>query len=565
MLEEKLRLLQSLLSQDSVNKLELKKALLSLTSSEKNSILSQLNATEYKKFIETTLSVDYNLFVKVSTICDKEYDRFVQTPDFFDQLVANHRPLSEEEIKKNISLVEKERKKLVESSDYGYLLYDSLCQHINLKSSGTTILDYLGRLDSNLEFMTLYLDFMTLYEDSFIDRDPDKIKTSIKDSIYCARSSHLLESSIEKLEPNNPDSFLVLPIVQAPSREGAHNSTIIVKKKDNRLEVTMLDKAMHYSKELHQEVPKVSVKAQENTGFMSYLKNMFEGENNPNIKAAMPHVFELESSSETITRLSYVLGFGMTPVGQSIQLSLATRENRYFLLEKELKKMSAKSYWGREIFDVQLYTKNCYIKSISSAMQYVLGDTQISEKHLVHTNPAELKKIPNHSAKTIAVSLAEIIKQRMRKLGYTEACIQTIDALMEDYVAKKDQNYASKRKYAETKKMIEKYSKTDISQFTRSAYPEVDTSLTATNYSSKYLNLSVLTSSSDHSKPKITFQLCGLEEVETVKSAIQETLTKNQERGTERKSLSELATVKSEGASAKEQSEKQSKKETLEL
>lgn len=569
MLEEKLRLLQSLLSQDSVNNLELKKVLFPLTSSEKTSILSQLSAAEYKKFIEITFSVDYKFFAKVSTVCDKEYDKFVQTPDFFDQLVASHYPLSEEEIQENISLVEKERQKLVESPDYGFLLYDSLSQLINFKASNTTVLDYLGRLDLNLEFMTLYLDFMTIYEDSFIDRDPDKIKKSIKDSIYCSRSALLLENSIENLEKNNPDSFLVLPIIQAPSKEGAHNSAVIVRKTGDSLEVTMLDKAMHYSQELHQSVPKVSVKEQTSAGFMSYLKNMLEGENNPNIKAAIPHVFELDSSKENITKLSYVLGFGMTPVGQTIQLSLATRENKCFLIEKELKQMAAKSYWGRAVFDVQLYTNNCYIKSVSAAMQYVLGDRQTSELHLVNAKPAELRKIPQHSAKTLAVSLAEIIKHRMRKLGYTEECVQAIETLVEDYLAKKDQNYASKRKYAETKKMIEKHSKIDLSVFERSAQPKVNVSLTATKYSSKYFNQSLRTGSATPSQSPKPFQLCDLEEVATVRAAIQETLTKNRERGTARKSLSELATVTSEGASAKEQSEKQSKKqlkkETLEL
>ncbi|WP_062804715.1 hypothetical protein [Enterococcus pernyi] len=82
MLEEKLQLLQGLLAQDSVDKREIKSLLTSLNSNERNMIIGKLSNTEYRKFIEVTLSVSFKLYDEVMKVCDKEYDRFVQTPNF---------------------------------------------------------------------------------------------------------------------------------------------------------------------------------------------------------------------------------------------------------------------------------------------------------------------------------------------------------------------------------------------------------------------------------------------------------------------------------------------------
>ncbi|ROX85286.1 hypothetical protein EGW35_01625 [Enterococcus durans] len=564
MLEEKLQLLQGLLEQDSVDKREIKRLLASLNSNERDMIIGKLSNTEYRKFIEVTLSVSFKLYAEIMKACDKEYDRFVQTPNFFDQLVANHQPLSDEEISQNILLVEKQRKKLVEGQDYAFLLYEGLCQHANLKASQTTILDYLDRLDLNLEFMTLYLDFLTIYTDSFIDRDVEKIKNSIKNSIYCGRSSYLLEQSIANLEKNNPDSFLVLPIIQAPSSEGAHNSVIVLKNKENVLELTMLDKGMHYSQELYQSVPTIVVKEQANSGFMSYLKSFFGGSNNPNIKAAIPYVFEVENSEAMRTRLSYLLGFGTSTIGQSIQLSVATREKKYLILEEELKKIASKSYWGREIYDVQLYTKNCYIKSVSAAMQHVLGDKQQSKTHYIQSEPAELKKIPHHSARTITVALAEIIKNRIRKLGYTQEATQTIDDLLGDYLTRKNQNYDTKGKYAETTKLIEKYAQKNEDVFEKNSQVAIDVAFIPNNYQSSYLKQSKVIGQPSSFLVKELLQLSDLEEIETVKAEIQTTLASYQDKPAERRTLSDVANMKGESNKAQKDPEKQAKKDSLE-
>lgn len=564
MLEEKLQLLQGLLAQDSVDKREIKSLLTSLNSNERNMIIGKLSNTEYRKFIEVTLSISFKLYDEVMKVCDKEYDRFVQTPNFFDQLVANYQPLSDEEIRQNILLVEKQRKKLVEGQDYAFLLYDALCQHTNLKASQTTILDYLDRLDLNLEFMTLYLDFLTIYTDSFIDRDVEKIKNSIKNSIYCARSSYLLEQSIANLEKNNSDSFLVLPIIQAPSSEGAHNSVIVLKNKENVLELTILDKGMHYSQELCQSVPTIVVKEQANSGFMSYLKSFFGESNNPSIKAAIPYVFELENSEAMRTRLSYLLGFGTSIIGQSIQLSVATREKKFLILEEELKKIASKSYWGKEIYDVQLYTKNCYIKSVSAAMQHILGDKQQSKTHYIQSEPAELKKIPHHSARTITVALAEIIKNRIRKLGYTQEATQIIDDLLGDYLTRKNQNYDTKGKYIETTKLIKKYGQKNDDVFEKKSHAAIDVSFIPNSYSSSYLKQSQVIGQQSSLLVKESLQLSDLEEIETVKSAIRATLAIHQEKTAERRTLSEVANVKGDSNKSKEEPEKQVKKENLE-
>lgn len=565
MLEEKLQLLKNLLKQESVNKLEIKKLMFTFSSLERNEIIKLLSPEEQKQFIEVIFSTNYRDYIQVSKQIQEEYVKYNQSEDYVKELAEKHVSINETLVKELKKEVEKERADLVNSPEYASLLYNALCQHANYQQSTQSMSDYLTQLDLNLEYMTLYLDFLTVHADQFMEREVGALKESIQNSIYCARKPLLLEKALENLEENNKDSFLVLPVIQSLSNND-HSSSLIVHKEDGKIKVTMLDKAMHYSDKILSTVPGVDVKEVMNLGIGGLIKGLFTGSIDKNLKVALPYVLEFPATREMKTHLTYIFALGTTFLGRNLQLSLSSEKQESLLIQKKLLDLAESSYWGKQLYDGQYFGQNCYIKSISTAMQHVLGDRQTTNKYLLKGKEAELRKIPGHSAKGVLISLAEIMKIRMQKLGYSSKTLLAIDELMAEYCEQKSRPRTARQKINESKQLREKYNAKKFELFEKGAHVKLDMSLSPKTLSSSYFSPQYRGKGASYIKKEkqVPFQLCSVEDVEAVKSAIQASLAAYEQQKNEQRTLNEVVSVKSESSVEKGSSEKHPKKEFLE-
>lgn len=560
--KEKFQLLKELLKQESANKLEIKKLMFTLTTVERNEMINHLSPEEQKKFIEVTLSTKFRYYAQASRQAQVEYEKYIQSEDYIKELVEKHVPINGELVKKLRKEVEEERADLVNSPEYASLLYNALCQHANYQHSTQTISDYLTQLDLNLEYMTLYLDFLTVHADHFMEREISSLKESIKNSIYCARKPLLLEQALESLEANNKDSFLVLPVLQMLPKDGIHSSSLIIYKEEGKITVTILDKAMHYSDKILNTVPEISVKEMTDLGISGLIKGLFTGSLDKNLKVALPYVLEFQDTQKIRTHLTYIFALGTTFLGRNLQLSLFSEKNESLLIQKKLFELAELSYWGKQLYDGQYFGKNCYIKSVSAAMQHVLGDRQTTNKYVIKGKEVELRKIPGHSAKEVLVSLAEIMKTRIQKLGYSSKAIKAIETLTAEYCVQKSRPHTARQKINELKDLRTKYDMSTIELFKKEKQIKLDVSLSPKVVSPYFSTYHKGNNVSNAKKAEQVFlQLCSLEEAEAVKSSIQASLAANQEKDTDRRTLNEVANVKDERSVENELSEKYTKKE----
>lgn len=429
---------QLLLSSDNINRMQLMQLITPLSNEEQISMMSSFTPEQYKIFIETIFSLEFNQYQYLMSKAQMEYDIYITDPrGYLNEKVKRYKELTEEEKIELINKVDQSRNRLLIREEYGSLMCDALLQHTNLKHSNSTILDSIGVIDFNLEFMSLYIDFLSVNEDMFMERDISELKNSIKKSIYGSSESMLLASYLNELKNGNADSFLVIPIVQSLPSGGIHTSSILIKKEDEKFVISYLDKAMYYDFSLTNGAPKVDRKTDSN--FSSRIKNIFySNQSEKNYKIAVPLMMEFENSTENRARLMYIIDLATSYNGRSIQMNIKSEKNEHLLVQKELINASNWCYWGKEIYDAQMYVKNCYIKCIGASMQQVLGDSFIDLDYQVNQGEAIVKKIPGNSAKTVSINLAELMKYRLIKMGYHKEVTDYIDKIIHLYLKEKE-------------------------------------------------------------------------------------------------------------------------------
>lgn len=429
---------QLLLSSDNINRMQLMQLITPLSNEEQISMMSSFTPEQYKIFIETIFSLEFNQYQYLMSKAQLEYDIYITDPrGYLNEKVKRYKELTEEEKIELINKVDQSRNRLLIREEYGSLMCDALLQHTNLKHSNSTILDSIGVIDFNLEFMSLYIDFLSVNEDMFMERDISELKNSIKKSIYGSSESMLLASYLNELKNGNADSFLVIPIVQSLPSGGIHTSSILIKKEDEKFVISYLDKAMYYDFSLTNGAPKVDRKTDSN--FSSRIKNIFySNQSEKHYKIAVPLMMEFENSTENRARLMYIIDLATSYNGRSIQMNIKSEKNEHLLVQKELINASNRCYWGKEIYDAQMYVKNCYIKCIGASMQQVLGDSFIDLNYQVNQGEAIVKKIPGNSAKTVSINLAELMKYRLIKMGYRKEVTDYIDKIIYLYLKEKE-------------------------------------------------------------------------------------------------------------------------------
>lgn len=465
-----------MIDEEPVKRLHFMEIIAPLKSTEKMILLSHLNLVQQKKFIETVFSLDYSAYQELIFNTRTEYAIFkINGKEYFNEKVKNHVSLTTEKEMELIEKVNESRRILLEKEDYGSLLCDAFCQHANLKNSSSTILDSLSNLDFNLEHMTLYLDFLSIHTEKFSSRNVEDIKMSIKNSIYVSREGMLLEKFLMELKNNSDDSFLIIPITQRLLSGSFHTSTIIIRKVEDKIILTSLDKAMHYRYELLPQIPKVEKR---NYGKLTTrLKNFFNKsatQTEENYKVAIPLVMEVNNTPENRVRLTHYLNFGTSYFGKAIQ-SYQTNETKDFLIvQKEILKISDKVYWTPEIYDPQMYLDNCFIKSVSAAFQHVLGNSYVAMDYFAgKKNQVTVKKIPGFSAADITISLAEICKYRMSKIGYSRESNDYVDKILNLYLSGKETHKNRIKKREAVREIAKKISEEKIPIFTREYVPNI--------------------------------------------------------------------------------------------
>lgn len=354
----------------------------------------------------------------------------MQQPNYLNDLIQQHIPLSTEQEQFFRSVVQQQRKVLLESHEYASHLYSALCQHMNLKSSQVTLFDYIPQLDLNLEYLTLYIDFLTTHHECFPNRKIEKIKYLLEESIYCGRSPILLEKALSALT-DDPDSFLLIPVTECCSSGQLHTNSYLIQKNKSHLKLTLIDKAMLLHKDILKTAPVITLQHTRQSEEQTGTKKSF------NPKIAIPYIFEVENNQYNHTKLTYLFSLGTTFLERGMQFNLSVVQQKFCLIQCELKKIAYCSYWGKELYTGQLYTNNCYIKAVDGGLQHILGQSVDTEHYFLNEKTALLKKIPQHSATSLTTSLATIFKYRLEKLDYSSKATQAIEQLLKDYLQKK--------------------------------------------------------------------------------------------------------------------------------
>ena len=104
-----------------------------------------------------------------------------------------------------------------------------------------------------------------------------------------------------------------------------------------------------------------------------------------------------------------------------------------------------------------------------------------------------------------------------------------------------------------------------IELFEKLTPTKVDVALSPVIQSSLYFTAQHKQGNFGKNATQMILQLCSVEEIETVKAAIQTTLASYQDKPAERRTLSDVANMKGESNKAQKDPEKQAKKDSLEL
>lgn len=459
-----------MIQQKSIDSFTLKNFVFSLPGNTYARIDSLLSKEEQLTLIELMHQIDRHTYHSLSLLSQTEYEKFLQQPNYLDGLIQQHIPLSTEQEQFFRSVVQQQRKALLESDEYVSHLYSALCQHMNLKSSQVTLFDYIPQLDLNLEYLTLYSDFLTVHHECFPNRQIEKIKYSLEESIYCSRSPILLEKALAALT-DDPDSFLLIPVTECCSSGQLHTTSYLIEKKKSHLKLTLIDKAMLLHKEILQTAPVITLRHD------TPLEEQTATQKSFNPKIAIPYIFEVENNQYNRTKLTYLFSLGTTFLGRGIQFNLSMLQQKFSLIQWELKKMAACSYWGKELYTGQIYTNNCYIKAVDGGLQHVLGQPLETTHYFLDDQPALLKKIPQHSATSLTTSLAIIVNYRLEKLAYAREAAQAIEHLLKYYLQKKTKPLSNYQRYLDKKKNVAQYVAHRVPFYSKEKEIKIDSSL----------------------------------------------------------------------------------------
>lgn len=501
MKQEIVEKVKKILSENFIDRGEFIRIIYSLTNEEKMILIDNLDINQKIKYIETAFLLDYRKFHRLMLQIKKE---FVFLKDdinsYFNWKTATHNFLTDNDIDEMLEKVNESRNILLRKEEYGSLLCETLYQHVNLKHNSIPILGSVKSMELNLDFMSLYLDFLSIYQEKFSRRDINDLKSSIINSIYVSRESKLFERFVLELKNNKKDSFLMIPITQKLLDDGFHDSVCIVKKVDNKLVLTYFDKAMHYDYKILPCLPQIEKNNNQQLLNISHKNN--------NYKIAMPLVMEINDTTENIILLTHLFDFGTSYVGKELQECLKDEKNEFLVIQKELVKLSDKIYWLPEIYDVQMYANNCHVKSVSAALQHILGSSYVTEQFVSSQNKITVKKIPGLTAADITISLAEIMKYRLMKMGYTSELSNYIDKITNIYLSGKNTLRTRIQKKENLKELTDKLGRDCVPIFDR----QYDKNM---NYT---FNDDI--SKNRKNEPMIDIQLLNLEEIRLIKENI---------------------------------------------
>lgn len=151
--------------------------------------------------------------------------------------------------KKMMKIVEKAHKKYVKDNEtYSIEMKNTFNQRWNWSSN--EVGDKAGEKYNNLlEYMYLYKKVIEKNPQQFIEngRNIKKLTDSLNSSIGCSYDNRYFKSCMKDLINNDPDSFLVVPIIYSQetsehsSRDG-HSVSLIIQKEDNKIKVRVCNK-----------------------------------------------------------------------------------------------------------------------------------------------------------------------------------------------------------------------------------------------------------------------------------------------------------------------------------
>ena len=320
--------------------------------------------------------------------------------------------MNSKEYNKHVKEVNKQREAYIESPEYFKDMLNITLQNLNFKSND--ILEGHGA-NALTEFMSLYTQLIDLYPKEFGPHS-EELKQSIINSIYSYSNKQLFEHHLEKLENDNPNSFLIIPTViyglNNNQKASGHLITTTIKKVSNLLVVTTFDKAElateHIGQYIHDRKPKMTDYDYVTADYSYYLD-----ENKSNIKLIVDSV--------AYERKTYFL-------------KETERTNSCNINLKRIEQVALAQGFGTVKAKEQVYG-NCFIKELMSGLKYnTLPHVTIQNTPFTKVESAEL------STQKCNTAISYLMMCHLKKMGYPLVATDYIRQYIMDYNSMKKMN-----------------------------------------------------------------------------------------------------------------------------
>ncbi|EPI02530.1 hypothetical protein D920_00349 [Enterococcus faecalis 13-SD-W-01] len=326
--------------------------------------------------------------------------------------------LNEKDREERIAMVNKMREDYIKDPKYAVELYDIYLQHLNLKSND--ILSRFGfSVDAILEYLTIYSKAAEIHPELFAGRNTEQIQESLQKSICSSACTELAGDFLSELIPDNPDSFLIVPIgfnfPYKDNKVGSHGCTVIIRKKEAKFFVETIDKA-GIGPDMHEKEAQLK----------EFPRNGWENEDSAEL--CINYTYEIQDTRENIIKLANVLRIGRIHfTAEEINLFVTDDPVMYYAPFKKLDSFAEKSYYTKHIARAQHTQGNCEIKNSSAALQYLFGTPHETGVILPDGTKAIKMKYNEVTKKQLNSTIAQLISNHLVKAGFSQRVKESLE------------------------------------------------------------------------------------------------------------------------------------------
>ncbi|MCC4121973.1 hypothetical protein [Lactococcus lactis] len=276
-----------------------------------------------------------------------------------------------------IKSAQNKRRVFVNSNEYATFLMNILVQMLNLNDSHYSQSDFT-LYKPNIELLSFYKEYLELNGEFYKERNTIKMQYSLDSSLYASIEPELLSFELQRLECNNEDSFLIIPMtvafwIEEENDWTIHEIALILKRIDMYITVEVVDKSVSY------------IKSRDISPTRIYRLN----KEKLSSKGIVSYCYEIELHN--INQLANILKLGLSDVRfQTREIKKIRCQEVFF---SGLSKISSKEYYSKTVGTYQQYLGNCLGKELDAAIRICLGTKQYSlvAQNLIFTKGTSIK------------------------------------------------------------------------------------------------------------------------------------------------------------------------------